>query len=398
MKAAFVAVAKAVFNLLYRLFCMQKRRDEALFVSRQFNEPSYNFRAVGDELERRGWEVVYLTKRLSKLSVVPYAFHVVREIFHLARCRVCFLDRYDPVVSLLDFVCEDVTRCDSSAAHTEFPREPVVVQLWHAFGAFKKFGYQSLGTVEGHSPETARLFGIHRNYSWIICTGESSRAPFAEAFSYPIERVLSLGLPEYDKLCAVRAELEKKRAAEPNDGERPLKVLFAPTLRKSSESRHPFRELKQEWDALAGGLENIEVVWSFHPLEEGAGAAIDVSSALLDCDIVVTDYSSIVYEAYALGKLFAFYVPDLEEYRKSPGLNADPAQRCPEITFADADSLKAFLERVVTCSPKGDVEAYKVAASRFIGDVFDSRAPNLAAAIAGFVEGNWWGVNRRRTK
>ena len=168
MKATFVAVAKAVFNLLYRLFCMQKRRSEALFVSRQFDEPSYNFRAVGDELERRGWEVVYLTKRLSKRSVIPYAFHVVREIFHLARCRVCFLDRYDPVVSLLDFACENVTYPDSDAAHTVFPQDPVVIQLWHAFGAFKKFGYQSLGTIEGHSPETARLFGIHRNYSWII--------------------------------------------------------------------------------------------------------------------------------------------------------------------------------------------------------------------------------------
>lgn len=386
MKAAFVAVAKAVFNLLYRLFCMQNSRDEALFVSRQFNEPSYNFRAVGDELERRGWEVVYLTKRLSKRSVVPYAFHVVREIFHLARCRVCFLDRYDPVVSLLDFACEDVTCCNSGAAHTEFPREPVVVQLWHAFGAFKKFGYQSLGTVEGHSPETASLFGIHRNYSWIICTGESSRAPFAEAFSYPIERVLPLGLPEYDKLRAVRAELEEKCAAAPNEGGRPLKVLFAPTLRKSSESRHPFRELKQEWDALTGDLGDIEVVWSFHPLEEGAGAAIDVSSALLDCDIVVTDYSSIVYEAYALGKLFAFCVPDLEEYRKSPGLNADPAQRCPEVTFADADSLKAFLERVATCLSEGDAATFKAAAGRFVGDVFDSEVPSVAAAIADFVE------------
>lgn len=386
MKAAFVAVAKAVFNLLYRLFCMQKRRDEALFVSRQFNEPSYNFRAVGDELERRGWEVVYLTKRLSKRSVVPYAFHVVREIFHLARCRVCFLDRYDPVVSLLDFACENVTYPDSDVVHTEFPQEPVVIQLWHAFGAFKKFGYQSLGTIEGHSPETARLFGIHRNYSWIICTGESSRAPFAEAFSYPVERVLPLGLPEYDKLRAVRANLEAKRAAEANDGKRLLKVLFAPTLRKSSESRHPFRELKQEWDALASGLENIEVVWSFHPLEEGAGAAIDVSSALLDCDIVVTDYSSIVYEAYVLGKLFAFYVPDLDEYRKSPGLNADPAQRCPEIVFFDADSLMTFLEEVVTRLPKGDAAVFKVAASLFIGDVFDSEAPSVAVTIADFIE------------
>lgn len=387
MKALLPSIAGAVFNVLYTLCCaVQKRRDEVLLLSRQFDEPSYNFKAVGDEFERRGWEVVYLTKRLSKRSVVPYCFHVLREIKHLARCRVCFLDRYDPVVGLLNFACEDVSYADSSALHTEFPCEPVIVQLWHAFGAFKKFGYQSLGTIEGHSPETARLFGIHRNYSWVLCTGESSRVPFAEAFSYPVERVVPLGLPEYDKLRAIREERSAKAQGECEAACRPLKVLFAPTLRKSAESRHPFRELKQEWDALTGDLGDIEVVWSFHPLEEGAGAAIDVSSALLDCDIVVTDYSSIVYEAYALGKLFAFCVPDLEEYRKSPGLNADPAQRCPEVTFADADSLKAFLERVATCLSEGDAATFKAAAGRFVGDVFDSEVPSVAAAIADFVE------------
>lgn len=387
MKALLPSIAGAVFNALYALCCaVQKRRDEVLFLSRQFDEPSYNFKAVGDGFERRGWEVVYLTKRLSKRSVVPYCFHVLREIKHLARCRVCFLDRYDPVVGLLNFACEDVSYADPSALHTEFPREPVIVQLWHAFGAFKKFGYQSLGTIEGHSPETARLFGIHRNYSWVLCTGESSRLPFAEAFSYPVERVVPLGLPEYDKLRAIREERVAKAQGERGAACRPLKVLFAPTLRKSAESRHPFRELKQEWDALTGDLGDIEVVWSFHPLEEGAGAAIDVSSALLDCDIVVTDYSSIVYEAYALGKLFAFCVPDLEEYRKSPGLNADPAQRCPEVTFADADSLKAFLERAATCLSEGDAATFKAAAGRFVGDVFDSEVPSVAAAIADFVE------------
>lgn len=387
MKALLPSIAGAVFNALYALCCaVQKRRDEVLLLSRQFDEPSYNFKAVGDEFERRGWEVVYLTKRLSKRSVVPYCFHVLREIKHLARCRVCFLDRYDPVVGLLNFACEDVSYADSSALHTEFPCEPVIVQLWHAFGAFKKFGYQSLGTIEGHRPETARLFGIHRNYSWVLCTGESSRLPFAEAFSYPVERVVPLGLPEYDKLRAIREERAAKAQGERGAACRPLKVLFAPTLRKSAESRHPFRELKQEWDALTGDLGDIEVVWSFHPLEEGAGAAIDVSSALLDCDIVVTDYSSIVYEAYALGKLFAFCVPDLEEYRKSPGLNADPAQRCPEVTFADADSLKAFLERAATCLSEGDAATFKAAAGRFVGDVFDSEVPSVAAAIADFVE------------
>lgn len=385
MKALLPSIAGTVFNALYALCCaVQKRRDEVLFLSRQFDEPSYNFKAVGDGFERRGWEVVYLTKRLSKRSVVPYCFHVLREIKHLARCRVCFLDRYDPVVGLLNFACEDVSYADSAALHTEFPREPVIVQLWHAFGAFKKFGYQSLGTIEGHSPETARLFGIHRNYSWVLCTGESSRLPFAEAFSYPVERVVPLGLPEYDKLRAIREEHAAKAQGERAAACRPLKVLFAPTLRKSAESRHPFRELRQLWGEVPDNLAGVEITWSFHPLEEGAGAAVDVSEALLDCDIVVTDYSSIVYEAYVLGKLFAFYVPDLDEYRESPGLNADPAKLAPEIVFFDERALRDFLAGIAILAPEERSRRYAKSLDGFAGSVFEGCPDNTAAAIADF--------------
>lgn len=385
MKALLPSIAGAVFNALYALCCaVQKRRDEVLLLSRQFDEPSYNFKAVGDEFERRGWEVVYLTKRLSKRSVVPYCFHVLREIKHLARCRVCFLDRYDPVVGLLNFACEDVSYADSSALHTEFPCEPVIVQLWHAFGAFKKFGYQSLGTIEGHSPETARLFGIHRNYSWVLCTGESSRLPFAEAFSYPVERVVPLGLPEYDKLRAIREERAAKAQGERAAACRPLKVLFAPTLRKSAESRHPFRELRQLWGEVPDNLAGVEITWSFHPLEEGVGAAVDVSEALLDCDIVVTDYSSIVYEAYVLGKLFAFYVPDLDEYRESPGLNADPAKLAPEIVFFDERALRDFLAGIANLAPEERSHRCAKSLDGFAGGVFKGCPDNTAAAIADF--------------
>ncbi|WP_410053569.1 CDP-glycerol glycerophosphotransferase family protein, partial [Eggerthella sp.] len=211
MKAAFASLARWFFKASYRICCFLPRRNEVLFLSRQVDEPGYNFRSLGSEFQRRGWIVSYLTKRLSKRAVASYSFHVVREIYHLARCRVCVLDRYDPVVGLLDFDCEaadgaNIELASSALLHTEFPGQPVVLQLWHAFGAFKKFGFQSLDTPEGHSTRTAQSFGIHRNYSWIVCTGEQNRAAYAEAFSYPIERIVALGLPEYDDL------LEKRKA------------------------------------------------------------------------------------------------------------------------------------------------------------------------------------------
>lgn len=109
--------------------------------------------------------------------------------------RFGVIDRYDPVISLLDFACEPTAL--RGAQHLEFPAVPVVIQLWHAFGAFKKFGYQAIDVAEGHTAEEAAAFKIHRNNSWVICSGEGARTAFAEAFACPVERVLPIGRPEY---------------------------------------------------------------------------------------------------------------------------------------------------------------------------------------------------------
>lgn len=483
----FVGCARVVFNAMYRLAKLQKPRQEVIFVSRKMNEPSYNFREVAREFQEAGYEVVFLTKYLSARSVFSYSAHIVREIWHLGRAAVCVLDRYDPVVSLIDFPSEtlpvsetDVDASNSAAVdgvfdpaagvsgattagaavdttsdvtagvpvasltaspadasrplHREVPLRPVIIQLWHAFGAFKKFGYQSVGTIEGHSLATARLFGIHRNYSWMVCTGESSRVPFAEAFSYPVERVMACGLPEQAKLehiaaeyascsrgeyavhtdCTAHVPSEHTRPTERLDGhaerggrlgehvnpserwlsenadieQRPLRVLFAPTLRKSSDSAHPFHELQDTFAQMNFDADKLEMRWQFHPIEQKGTAAQDVPEQLLWADVVVTDYSSIVYEAYLLGKIVLFYVPDIDEYRLSPGLNADPEKRCPEICFESAWRLVAYIESLsdeLRCThTSGDLaslgsqreistrtSAAHASLRIFIGDVFD---------------------------
>lgn len=373
MSRIFVAIARAIFNLLYKVFCLFPRRDEVLFFSRQTNEPSYDFKQLGVEFQKQGYTPVYLVKKLSAKTVIPYIGHVWREIYHLARCRVCFLDRYDPIICMINFKYEPVQGIPEGV-HSEFPAEPVVIQLWHAFGAFKKFGYQSLDTREGHTSAVANRFDIHRNYSWIICTGESSRQPFAEAFNYPVDRIVALGRPEYD-LLVQRAKELKLQAEKPH---RPM-FLFAPTLRKSKASQHPFRDLYEKRDEVFRNI-NADIVWSFHPLEETGIAPGDVNELLEQCDYVVTDYSSIVYEAYLLGKKVLFYVPDIDDYRKTPGLNADPQRLAPEIAYKSEAALTAHIAQFTNNSHEYPESSF----SEFLGDVFVSCETDIAVRIAIF--------------
>ena len=342
VRRAFVAVSKGVFNLIYRVRSRAPRQNEVAFLSRQTNTPSFDFVQLARDFEQRGWKTTMLLKKVTKRNLVSYAAHVMREIGLLARCKVAILDRYDPVVSLIDFSCEPADDVPAGM-HDEFPCEPLVIQLWHAFGAYKKFGYQSVGTREGHTAEVTDVFNIHRNYSWIVCSGEGSREAFAEAFNYPVARVVALDRPEYDELVSMRSELHDGAHADGNRDA--FTVLMAPTLRKSKASAHPFRDLYenatvfQQELATAGSGASIELTWSFHPLEAGLPAPGNASQELLAADCVVTDYSSIVYEAYLLGKPVAFYVADLDSYLVSPGLNVNPAEICPGICARTEEEL-----------------------------------------------------------
>lgn len=377
LKAAAVSMARVSFNCLYRWFGLLGRRDEVLFVSRKSGEPSYDYVECGKAFSAQGYKPVYLSQHFKKSSVLAYAGLVLRELYHLARCRVCVIDRYDPVISLLDFTCEPTELRD--ALHLEFPSEPIVVQLWHAFGAFKKFGYQALDIAEGHSSDEAALFRIHRNNSWVICSGEGARKAFAEAFACPIERVLPLGRPEYRKLRDLCGATRSAKVGKSSGAGAKRAVLFAPTIRKYDKAVDPFVELCDTADQVFQSSK-YEVVWSAHPLTAGKDAGGDVPTGLIDADIVITDYSSIVYEAYLLGKMVGFYIPDIAHYRSSPGLNADPALLCLGITASSPRELADLLEQWST-----DHEAYPHdELERFIGDSFIGCSSNPAEDIASF--------------
>ena len=90
------------------------------------------------------------------------------------------------------------------------PHRPgtTVVQVWHAVGALKRFGADTLAPLA----EPERTF-LHRHYDFVVTTAESARAPYAAALRTPIERVLALGAPRTDfffdesAMAAARARL-----------------------------------------------------------------------------------------------------------------------------------------------------------------------------------------------
>lgn len=297
-----------------------------------------------------------------------------KQVWHVATAKICLVDGYIPAVSI-------------PRSHRAF-----VVQVWHAPGAIKKFGYQSLGTRAGRSEHLARAMRMHRGYDVVVAGMPGAVEAFSQAFDVPSSCVLPLGLPRIDYLredsfAALRARrAERARSVQKasangvaiDDGDTHTTVLYAPTFRKGSKDpnwlRHAVENLTQ---ALQGS--GARLIVAGHPLEHSGDSSntSDVPVAFVHgvptidlfdmADYVVTDYSTVAFEAGYAHKNVLFYVPDIDEYRLSPGLNIDVLSELPTLAFKDAEELA----RVLTGAVAYDEGAFNAFMSTNAGGVYE---------------------------
>ena len=210
------------------------------------------------------------------------------------------------------------------------PRSTTVVQVWHAVGALKRFGAD---TTTGLA-EPERTF-LHRYYDDVVCSSEGERAAYAAALRTPVERVLPLGAPRTDFFfdeAAMAAARGRVLAGYPALRDRKV-VLCAPTFRGRGRARTAAAAF--DGRALRAGLpQGFLLVLKAHPNlgrdlspTDGFDVVVDQDTSINElftaCDVLVTDYSSSIFEWALLHRPLVLIVPDLAAYEADPGLYVD---------------------------------------------------------------------------
>ena len=205
-----------------------------------------------------------------------------------------------------------------------------VVQVWHAEGALKRFGADTIRPLE--LPERSFL---HRNYDWVVTSGEASREAWSRAFRTPLERVLALGSPRTDLFFdaeAMAAARARVLAAHPGLAGRRV-ILYAPTFRGRGRAKRPGAGLDAA--ALRAALPATDaLVLKSHPnldptlvstesFDVVCDPAEELNDLLIAADVLITDYSSAIFDAALLRRPMVLLVSDLEEYERDPGLYLD---------------------------------------------------------------------------
>lgn len=340
MKIILLKIAIFILNILYTVFKIFPRDNRIVFISRQSNTPSMDFVLLEKQLHEDlpHIKTVMLTRRLengaqaSFANKLGYCLHMLKQLYHLARAKAVVLDSYCIAVSLL-----------------HHKKGLYVLQIWHAVGSMKKFGYAMIGKEEGSSAQIAELMRMHKNYNMTAISSLSFAKDYIEGFGITREQIVEIPLPRVDLLTdsvfaeKTRAELLAKY---PVLAER-KNILYCPTFRKDDES--VTSAVNRLIDAV--DLAKYNLIINMHPLcpdydfHPGALRFAESTFRLLfAADYVISDYSSIIYEAGLLKKPIYAYAYDWEDYREKREINFDIAHDFPGIFTPDPAKIAAAIE------------------------------------------------------
>lgn len=358
-------------NLFYSIVKCFPTKKKITFISRQHDKSNVDFDLLIEEIKEQHieYEVCVLAKMIgpSILDKIKYVFHMIRQMYHIATSEVVVLDTYCLVISLF-----------------KQKQDLKVIQIWHAVGAFKKFGYSTLDKPEGASRKIAEMMRMHKNYDFVCTSSEYCRPFFAEAFHIDKEKVVVSPLPHLDILKDRKSQeqiSEKvyKKYPRLQNSQKSI-VIYVPTHRKEDEDMsEPLLQLIDNFD-----FQRYELIVKLHPLSKHHvkdcrvifDEVFDSHEIMIVADYVLTDYSAIVFEAAILDKCLLFYSFDYESYALKRDFYFNYKEELPGIIFEDASLIQSALEE--SCEEIEKVRAFN---RKYVADSRESYTKDLCHLI-----------------
>ncbi|RAS36080.1 CDP-glycerol glycerophosphotransferase [Streptomyces avidinii] len=334
----------------------EELRDAVLYSSFDGRQYSDSPRAVHEELARRGTGVEHLWVVRDQQAAVPAGVRAVA--LHSAEWH------------------EALARSRWIVTNTQLPEwferaeGQYVVQTWHGT-PLKRIGRDLAGTAFA---DTAYMESMPRRaaqWSVLVSPNSFSTPVLRRAFGHTGE-VLECGYPRNDLLYAPdrakTADAVRRSLAVP-DGRRV--VLYAPTWRED-RPKHGGRygldlQLDLEQARKALGEDHVLLVRR-HYLVGGSvpendfvrdvSRHPDVTELMLISDVLVTDYSSLMFDFAQTGRPMLFHTYDLEHYRDTlRGFCFDFETRAPGPLITDSAAVVEAL-RDPDAATAGHREAY----------------------------------------
>ncbi|MFU7520542.1 CDP-glycerol glycerophosphotransferase family protein [Vagococcus salmoninarum] len=366
-------IKKLVLAISYQLFkLVPVKSNKVSFVSDSRIDISGNFEFIYEELLAR--ETNYKINFYLKNSIKEKKsyFEILSLAFVFATSRYIILDDFYPLIYPL-----------------KIRKKTELVQVWHAVGAFKTFGYSRVGMPGGPSLKSVN----HKNYTKVLVSSQNIAPKYAEGFGIQEYKVIPLGIPRTDLFFD---ELKKEEIKNRLSNELPFingkkVILFAPTFRGNGQqsAHYPyemlnFKKIYEEFKdnyvfllKIHPFVQNIpDISYEYSDFYYDVSDYREINDLLLITDCLITDYSSVCFEYALLKKPMVFFCPDLSEYMITRNFYYDYFDFIPGTLASNTTQL---IEQIL--EPKIDEEKLNDFVNYYFDDIDGNSSKRLVDAM-----------------
>ncbi len=321
---------KVILPLWYKLCCIRKIEKTILFLEVRGEKMSSDFNVVLNELKKdeefADYKISthYLT--LDRGTRIKYIKQCILLMPKLASAKYAMMNEGSTVIGAL-----------------KLRSGTKLIQIWHGAGALKKFGYSAGDDKQYFS-----------NESIVAVSSEKVRTYYSEAMGLAKEKIYGIGVPHTDLYFKDGFVKHCQYLREKLTGDAKKKIiLYAPTYRGSISNPKDaqglnldlmYKHLGQEYiviSKLHNALKPVRRNYRHREFYMDMSGKWSIEEALMVSDILITDYSALVFDYALLSKPAVFYAYDLEEYEKAPGLFLDYRKIMPgEIVNSTMEIIK----------------------------------------------------------
>lgn len=242
-----------------------------------------------------------------------------------------------------------------------------VIQLWYAGGAIRRFGLDS-------PDKDSRIdeYKAHSQYTDVCVSSEYVRQFYSHAFGVEMDVVKALGNPRTDLIVdeeKLRESRENICSKHPLLKEKKHIYVYFPTNREYDDETAVF-DPKLDWNELNDVLDDDEIfILCRHPnmkheyikgmlYPRVKDYTTDSAMELLSvADVVITDYSAIMFDSTIMDIPMVFYCPDYDTYDCDFYLNYE--KDVPGEIIKNPDELLEAARRAKDNGYKESIKAFK---------------------------------------
>ncbi len=300
-----------------------------IFADMHSDEIPYSMRAMYERLKGEGKKVLVYCRNMDKMShseTLKYMKSFMKDYAAAGYVYIC--SYFLPVSS-----------CDKR-------KETKVIQLWHSGGLLKKMGKDTGDDIPKYYKGN-----VTKNYDLVTVSSQVCVPIWEKALGLPKGVTRATGLARTDIYFDDEWNREKRELfyqLYPNAKGKRV-VLYAPSFTGNAADpeckglaalRRVFNKREDNYFLIIRLHPNLK---KKYPKYWNEKVEMLPTEALLPVtSILITDYSSVLFDYCMFRKPFILFCPDVDEYKKTRGFYADP-KKFPAPFASDEKELETIL-------------------------------------------------------